>query len=126
MKKLLAVFAVVVLFQGCLVFEGGSAYPETDIVEPAGFELKLATGIVKSEGLMRSGTLEYVGAGDLVKAYRVWADDMGYRGWIGGTDEMTNQKATCLFRKDGRTCDVLWTSSAGSIKMTMKISPAKD
>src|SRR5688572_21687215 len=108
MKKLLAVVAGVVLFQGCLLFEGGSVFPETDIVEPAGFELQLATQVVKANGLMRSGTLEYAGAGDMVQAYRVWAEDMGYRGWIGGTDEMTSQKATCIFRKDGRTCDVLF------------------
>ena len=38
MKKLLAILAVVLLFQGCLIFEGGSAYPDTDVVEPAGFE----------------------------------------------------------------------------------------
>lgn len=124
MNKLLAILAAVVLIQGCLVFEGGSTYPETDVVEPAGFELKVATGIVKSDGLLRSGTLEYAGAGDLVKAYRVWAEDMGYRGWIGGTDEMTSQKATCLFRKEARVCEVLFTASQGAIRVTMKISPA--
>jgi hypothetical protein len=124
MKKLPAVLAGIAMFMGCLVFEGGSTYPETDIVEPAGFELKVATGIVKSEGLMRSGTLEYAGAGDLVKAYRTWAEDMGYRGWIGGTDEMTSQKATCLFRKEARLCEVLFTASQGAIRVTMKITPA--
>jgi hypothetical protein len=124
MKNLRSVLAGVVLVQGCLIFEGGSAYPETDIVEPALFELKLATGIQKADGVMRSGTLEYVGAGDMVKAYREWAADMGYRGWIGGTDEMTNQKFTCLFRKEGRVCDVLWSSASGSVKVTMKIGPA--
>lgn len=126
MKNLLVVLVVVALLQGCLVFEGGSAYPDTDVVEPALFELKLATGIVKSDGLMRSGTLEYAGAGDMVKAYREWAQDMGYRGWIGGTDEMTNHKAACIFRKDGRICDVLWTSTSGSIKVTMKVKPTTD
>src|SRR6185503_1438139 len=116
MKKLSAILAGVALFQGCLVFEGGSVYPDTDVVEPASFELKIATGIVKSDGLMRSGTLEYAGAGDMVRAYRVWAEDMGYRGWIGGTDEMTSQKAACVFRKDGRNLDVLWTASSGAIR----------
>jgi len=124
MNKLLAVLAVVVLFQGCLLFVGGSAYPDTDVVEPSGFELKVATGIVKANGMMRSGSLEYAGAGDLVRAYRDWSENMHYRGWIGGTDEMTSQKATCLFRKDGRTCEVLFTSAAGAIRVTMKVTPA--
>ena len=126
MNKLPAILAVLVLFQGCLLFEGGSAYPDTDIVEPAGFELKLAHDIVKANGMIRSGTLEYAGAGELVKAYREWAEDMHYRGWIGGTDEMTSQKATCLFRKDGRVCEVLFTSASGAIKVSMKVKPTSD
>ena len=48
---------------GCA--SGGGLYPDTDVMEVKGYELKVATGVQKSGGLLQAGTLEYSGAGDL-------------------------------------------------------------
>jgi hypothetical protein len=56
MKKLLLAVVAAMAFQGCA--GGGGVYPDTDVVEPRDSELKVATGIQKSGGLLQAtGTL---------------------------------------------------------------------
>jgi hypothetical protein len=124
MKKLMAVLAAVVLFQGCL-FGGGGVYPDTDVIEPKDFELKVATGIQKSDGKLRAGNLEYSGAGDLVQVYRDYTASMRSHGWTGDADDISGSKATGTLRKDNRTCVMEFTSASGTIKATVKVTQTK-
>ena len=123
MKRLIAAVTAAVLFQGC----GGGAglYPETDVVEPADFELKVATGIQKSGGLLQTGNLEYAGSGDLVQSYREYVAAMRKHGWTGAADEIQGQKAIGTLRKDNRTCALEFTSAGGQVKATVKVSQTK-
>ena len=125
MKKLMAVLAAGVLFQGCL---GGGAqvYPDTDVIEPKDFgDPKVAQGISKSGGVMHSGSLEYAGAGELVQVYRDYVAAMKSQGWNGAADDIQATKAVGTLRKDNRTCALEFTSSAGTIRATIKISQTK-
>ena len=124
MKKLMAVVAAGVVFQGC-AGGGGGLYPDTDVVEPRDFELKVASGIQKSGGMLRAGNLEYSGSGDLVQVYRDYTASMRSHGWTGDADDITVQKAIGTLRKDNRTCALEFTSTSGSIRVTVKVSQTK-
>jgi hypothetical protein len=123
MKKAWLAVAVVVAVQGC-----GSAglYPDTDLVEPKDFELKVATGIQKSGGLLQAGNLEYSGAGELVQIYRSYVADMRTHGWTGAADDIQNSKAVGTLRKDNRTCSLEFTSVGGQIRVTIKVTQTKN
>ena len=123
MKRLIAAVAAAVLFQGCS--GGGGLYPDTDVVEPADFDLKVATGIQKSGGLLQAGNLEYTGSGDLVQSYREYVAAMRKHGWTGAADEIQGQKAIGTLRKDNRTCALEFTSAGGQVKATVKVSQTK-
>ena len=123
MKKLMAAFAAAMLFQGCA--GGGGLYPDTDLVEPRDCELKIATGIQKSGGLLQAGNLEYSGTGELVQVYRDYVASMRSHGWTGANDEIAGQKATGTLRKDNRTCALEFTSAGGQIKISLKVSQTK-
>jgi hypothetical protein len=123
MKKLMAAFAAAILFQGCA--GGGGVYPDTDLVEPRDCELKVATGIQKSGGLIQAGSLEYSGSGDLVQVYRDYVASMRSHGWTGANDEIAGQKATGTLRKDNRTCALEFTSAGGQVKISIKVSQTK-
>jgi hypothetical protein len=120
MNRLRTAFAAALLLQGCTTL-----YPDTDLVEPNGFELKVATGIQKSGGLIQSGTLEYAGTGDLVPSFRDYVAAMRSNGWTGAADDIQNQKAVSTLRKDNRTCALEFTSANNVIKVTIKISQTK-
>jgi len=123
MKQLMAAFAAAMLFQGCA--GGGGLYPDTDLVEPRDCELKVATGIQKSGGLLQAGSLEYSGSGELVQVYRDYVASMRSHGWTGANDEIAGQKATGTLRKDNRTCALEFTSASGQIKISLKVSQTK-
>jgi hypothetical protein len=123
MKRLIMAVAAAVLFQGC--GGGGGLYPDTDLIEPRDCELKVATGIQKSGGLLQAGTLEYSGTGDLVAVYREYVAAMRSHGWTGAADEIQGQKAVGTLRKDNRTCALEFTSAAGSLKISIKVSQTK-
>ena len=125
MKKLMAILGAAALFQGCTLFGGGGVYPDTDVVEPKDFELKVATGIQKSGGLLHTGNLEYSGSGELVQIYREYVASMRSLGWSGAADDITAQKAIGTLRKDNRTCALEFTSSAGAIRATVKVTQTK-
>lgn len=111
-----------------LAFVGGCAtglYPDTDIVEPKDFELKVATGIQKSGGLLQGGNLEYSGTGELVQVYRSYVADMRQQGWTGAADDIQGQKALGTLRKDNRTCSLEFTSAGGTIRVSIKITQTK-
>ena len=123
MKRLITAVAAAILFQGC--GGGGGLYPDTDVVEPRDFDLKVATGIQKSGGLLQTGVLEYSGSGDLVQSYREYVAAMRKHGWTGAADEIQGQKATGTLRKDNRTCALEFTSAGGQVKATVKVSQTK-
>jgi len=123
MKKLLLAVVAAMAFQGCA--GGGGVYPDTDVVEPRDCELKVATGIQKSGGLLQAGTLEYAGSGDLVQVYRDYVASMRSHGWTGANDEIAGQKATGTLRKDNRTCSLEFTSASGQVKISIRLSPTK-
>jgi len=122
MKKARLAVAVFVLAQGCAT----GLYPDTDLVEPKDFELKIATGIQKSGGLLQAGNLEYSGTGDLVQVYREYVADMRIHGWTGAADDIQNAKALGTLRKDNRTCALEFTSAGGQIRITIKVSQTKN
>jgi hypothetical protein len=122
MKKLIVAALAAALFQGC---SGAGVYPDTDVVEPKDFELKVATGIQKSGGLLQAGNLEYSGAGDLVLVYREYVASMRSHGWTGAADDIAGQKATGTLRKDNRTAGLEFTSAGGQVKVMIKISQTK-
>ena len=122
MKNLLAVGLVLAVLQGC----GGSGlYPDTDIVEPRDFQIKVGTGMQMSGGLLLSGNLEYTGSGDLVQVFRDYVAAMRSHGWNSAGDEINAQKALATLRKDNRTCTVDFTSTAGQIRALIKVSQTK-
>ena len=103
----------------------GRVFPDTDVVEPAGFQLKLATQVQKSGGLLQLGTLEYAGTGDLNQAYRDYVKAMAGYGWSSGSDEINGGKAVGTLRKDNRTCTLEFTSAGGQIRSVIKVSQTK-
>lgn len=110
------------LLAGCA---SGGVYPDTDVVEPSGFELKLATQIQKSVGQLQAGTLEYAGPGELVPAYRDYVAAMRSHGWAGAADDIQGQKAVGTLRKDNRTCALEFTSVNGQIRIVIKVALTK-
>ena len=114
--------AILVILGGCA---GTELYPDTDLVEPRDFELKVATGIQKSGGLLQAGNLEYSGTGDLVQVYRIYVAEMRKLGWTGAADDLQGQKATGTLRKDNRTCSLEFTSAGGTIRITIKVTQTK-
>ena len=123
MKRILTAVAAAVLFAGC----GGGArlYPDTDVIEPADFELKVATQLQMSGGLLQSGNLEYAGAGDLVQSYRDYVAAMKNHGWTGAAQDVQGQKAVGTLRKDNRTCALEFTSAGGQVRINIKVSQTK-
>jgi hypothetical protein len=119
----IALLGVVGLAQGCA--GGGGLYPDTDVVEVADFELKVATGVQKSGGLLQSGTLEYSGAGELTRVFREYVASMRKAGWTSATDDISGAKAVGTMRKDNRTCGLEFVSAAGQIRATVKVSQTK-
>ncbi|HZE98202.1 MAG TPA: hypothetical protein VE981_14320 [Planctomycetota bacterium] len=122
MNKAWVAFAVLAVLQGCAT----GLYPDTDIVEPKDMDLKIATGIQKSGGLLQAGNLEYSGTGDLVQVYRGYVSDMRSHGWTGAADEIAGQKAVGTLRKDNRTCSLEFTSASGQIRATIKITQTRN
>jgi hypothetical protein len=122
MKKAWLAFVVLAAVQGCAT----GLYPGTDVVEPKDFDLKVATGMQMSGGLLQNGMLEYSGAGDLVPVYRGYVADMRALGWTGAADDIAGQKATGTLRKDNRTCALEFTSASGTIKVSIKVSQTKN
>jgi hypothetical protein len=122
MKTLIPGFVAALALAGCM---GGGVYPDTDVVEPAGFELKVATGIQKSVGMLQAGTLEYAGAGDLVQVYREFVASMKSHGWAGATEEIQGTKAVGTLRKDSRTCSLEFTSVNSQIRIVVKVAALK-
>lgn len=123
MKKAYLAGVVLAVVQGC---GGAGLYPDTDLVEPRDFELKVATGIQKSGGLLQSGNLEYSGSGELVQAYRDYVATMRTHGWTGAADDIQNAKAVGTLRKDNRTCSLEFTSVGGQIRVTIKVTQTKN
>ncbi|HLY11031.1 MAG TPA: hypothetical protein VKW04_17145 [Planctomycetota bacterium] len=122
MNKGWAAAAILVAVQGCAT----GLYPDTDLVEPKDFDLKVATGIQKSGGLLQAGNLEYAGTGDLVAEYRAYVADMRIHGWTGAADDIQGQKAVGTLRKDNRTCSLEFTSAGGQIRITIKVTQTKN
>jgi len=122
MKKAWLAAALLAVVQGCAT----GLYPDTDLVEPKDFELKVATGIQKSGGLLQSGNLEYSGTGELVPIYREYVADMRAHGWTGAADDIQNAKAIGTLRKDNRTCSLEFTSAGGTIRVTIKVTQTKN
>ncbi len=120
-KGWLAVVAMVAI-QGCAT----GLYPDTDLVEPRDFDLKVATGIQKSGGLLQAGNLEYAGSGELVSVYRAYVADMRTHGWTGAADDIQGQKAVGTLRKDNRTCSLEFTSAGGQVRITIKVTQTKN
>lgn len=121
MKKASLALALLAVIQGCAT----GLYPDTDLVEPKDFELKVATGIQKSGGLLQAGNLEYTGSGELVAIYREYVADMRAHGWTGAADDIQNAKAVGTLRKDNRTCSLEFTSAGGTIRVTIKVTQTK-
>jgi len=123
MKKACLAVLVLTVAAGC---GGPGLYPDTDLVEPKDFELKVATGIQKSGGLLQSGNLEYSGSGELVQVYRDYVAHMRTHGWTGAADDIQNAKAMGTLRKDNRTCALEFTSVGGQIRVTIKVTQTKN
>lgn len=121
MKNLLAVGVVLWVLQGC----ASGLYPDTDVVEPKDFQIKVGTGMQTSGGLLLSGTLEYAGQGELVQVYRDYVAAMRSHGWNGAGDEVTAQKITGTLRKDNRTCTLDFASNGGQIRAVIKVAQTK-
>ena len=100
-------------------------YPATDVVEPVGFNVSSATGIQSAGGLLVSGTLEYVGRGNLVEIYREYADAMTKQGWTRGKDEISGEKAAGTMQKDKRSCILEFTKKGDAIRVLIKVEPSK-
>ncbi len=123
MKKACLAVVVLTILAGC---GSPGLYPDTDLVEPKDFELKVATGILKSGGLLQSGNLEYSGTGELVQVYRDYVAHMRTHGWTGAADDIQNAKAVGTLRKDNRTCALEFTSAGGQIRVTIKVTQTKN
>jgi len=114
--------ALLAVSAGCA---GGGLYPDTDVMEPKGYELKVATGVQKSGGLLQAGSLEYSGTGDLTAAFREYVAGMRSVGWTSASDDIAGGKAVGTLRKDNRTCSLEFISAAGQIRATIKVAQTK-
>ena len=120
--KLALAALLLVLASGCA---GADLYPDTDVMEPPGYELKVATGVQKSGGLLQAGTLEYSGSGDLTATFREYVASMRSVGWTSASDDISGGKAVGTLRKDNRTCSLEFVSAAGQIRATIKVAQTK-
>lgn len=118
-----ALFLLGVLAAGCA--GGGGVYPDTDVMEVKDYELKVATGVQKSGGLLQTGTLEYSGVGDLTTVFREYVAAMRSVGWTSATDDIAGGKAIGTMRKDNRTCALEFVSAGGQIRATIKVAQTK-
>lgn len=122
MKSVL-LFLLLAAAVGCA---SGGRYPDTDVMEVAGFELKVATGVQKSGGLLQAGTLEYAGTADLTQTFRDYVAAMRGNGWTSATDDIAAGKAVGTLRKDNRTCALEFVAAAGGqVRAVVKVSQTK-
>jgi hypothetical protein len=123
LKKAALAFVLAVAAAGCA---GGGVYPDTDVVEPNGMTLKLATGPLQiSGGLLLSGVLEYEGDGDLNLLFRAYLEAMKKNGWAHAGSEVKGDKATGTLGKDTRKCGLSFTAANGKIRAVITVSQAK-
>ncbi len=125
MKQALAVILLAgfALEAGCS--GGGGRYPDTDVMEVGGYELKGATGVQKSGGLLQAGTLEYSGSGNLTEAFRDYVAAMRDAGWTSATDDITSGRAVGTMRKDNRTCSLEFISAGNQVRAIIKVAQTK-
>lgn len=100
---------------------GPKLYPDTDVAEPPGFNLKLATGVAKAGGQMVSGTLEYAGSGDLAAASRATVAAMKRQGWVTVSEELGDARTLHLMKKGSRTCSLRFENANGALRTTLKV-----
>lgn len=117
--------APVFLALGLAACGGTAIYPDTDVVELKGFELKNATGVQKDRGTMQAGTLEYAGPGDLVAVFRAYVSSMKDHGWQSRSEEVAGDKAVATLGKEVRTCSLQFTQTQGTIRAVIKVTPTK-
>jgi hypothetical protein len=123
MKRFPAAFLAAALgLAGC---GGSEIHPETDVVQPSGFTLRTAPGIEKSEGVLRRGTLEYSGYGDLVETFQEYLADMRGMDWACTAEDVSQVKSAATLKKGTRTCQVTFTKIGESIKAVITMLPAK-
>jgi len=122
MKIDLRLLAVLCLAAGC---GGGNVYPDSDVVEPSGFELKIAKGMQMSENSLQAGTLEYEGAGELNAVFRGYIDAMKTHGWAHHASEVAGDKATGTLRKGVRSCALTFTNTNGRIRAVITVAVPK-
>jgi hypothetical protein len=102
---------------------GTTEFPESDVPELKGFEVKRAKDVVTTGGQMQSGTLDYEGAGDLNTIYREYLAAMKSHGWVAERHEIEGPKATATLKKDNRTCSLQFNSGQqGRIMATIKVT----
>ena len=121
MKNLVASLGILAVLAGC---GGVAVYPDTDVAEPPGFDLKTAKAD-KSDGAMRTGILEYEGQGDLLLVFRAHQDGMVSQGWSSVSDNFDATKAVGILQKDNRTCTVEMISTSGPIRVTITVEPGR-
>jgi len=122
MNNLPRLLAVLCLAAGC---GGGNVYPDSDVVEPSGFELKIAKGMQMSENSLQAGTLEYEGSGELNGVFRAYIDDMKGHGWAHHASEVVGDKATGTLRKGVRSCALQFTNMNGRIRAVITVAVPK-
>ncbi len=122
MNKMQSALVVLCLAAGC---SGGGVYPDSDVVEPSGFELKIAKGMQMSENSLQAGTLEYEGAGELNAVFRAYIDAMKGHGWAHHASEVAGDKATGTLRKGVRSCALTFTNTNGRIRAVITVAVPK-
>ena len=119
---LLALAVAVMLGSAC---GGATLVPDTDVVEPPGFTMVNGDAIADG-GMMRSGTLEYEGTGELLSIFREYIEAMKDEGWSGAsTMKFTGGKATATLQKDSRTCELQFTETLGNVRAVISITASK-
>ncbi len=117
-----AILAAALGLAGC---GGAEVHPETDVVEPSGFTIRQAPGVEMSDGVLRRGTLEYTGSGNLIETFQEYLADMRGMDWACTAEDVSQVKAAATLKKGTRTCQVTFIKLGDSVKAVITMLPAK-
>jgi hypothetical protein len=98
-------------------------YPQTDVVEVPGFQLRRARDLwLAPDGTLGRGTLEYEGAGDLRYAFHHYLELMAGQGWSVTLKQVDGEKALGVLNKNRRETTVEFARTSGMIQAVIRVA----
>ena len=97
-------------------------YPDTDVIRPDGLELRSATDLEKSSGVLWSGTLVFAGEADLIDVYEDYVAAMREIGWVTTHVNIAANKAIATLRKNGRAAHLEFLALNEIVRATIRVT----